>query len=244
MDMLRRMAMGVFDIARKNIEEKIKTHIDDLGIRNIDSIDVLEPKIGEIVRDNQHKRYMVVREKTDSQQGLLVGLDIVKERWYHCLTYCPYSRTVSAEGGCRLETESVSRTDGMANTLKIKNLDEHLRRNPESIGGCPAPIHEFPVFDLVKRHSKNTYIPAINELYDVFRNPEIQSRFRNAVVYRSNVTLLENATFKIWSSTDNDNNRKLFGEEAFSLLMNSDQSVIVQSARKDEILCVVLFKLY
>lgn len=242
MDMMRRMAMGVFDIAKKNIEEKIKSHIDELGIINIDNLDSLDPNIGEIVRDKQHNRYMVVREKTKFQHGLLAGLNMVKNMWYHCLTYCPYSRTVSADGGCRFVTGSISRTDGMANTLKIQSLNEFLRRNPESIGGCPAPIHEFPIFDGIKCHNEGAYIPAIDELYDVFRNHEIQSIYRNAVALCNNNFLLKDTAFKIWSSTDNDNNRKLFGEEAFSLLLNSDLSVIAQSVRKDEMLFVVLFK--
>lgn len=244
MDIWQRMAKGVFDIAKKNIEDNIKIHIDDLGIINVDSVDGFELKIGETVRDNLHKRYMVVSEKTEFKPGILVSLNLVKKMWYHRLTYCPYSRSVSADGGCRIDTDSVSRTNGVSNTLKIHNIEEYLRSNPESIDGCPAPIHEFPAFDFVKHYGKCTYIPAIEELYDVFHNTEIQSLFRDAVAIQSKDPLLKEATFKIWSSTDNNNNRNLLGEEAFSLLLNSDQSVIVQSARKDEILCVVLFKRY
>lgn len=244
MDMLHRMAKGAFDIAKKKIEEKIKSRIDDIGVVNIDNVSGIGLRIGEIVRDNRHRRYMVVREKTESQRGILVSLDMVKNMWYHRLTYCPYSRSVSADGGCRIETESVSRTDGMYNTFKIQSLDEYLRCNPESIGGCPAPIHEFPAFALVKCHGKSAYIPAIEELYDVFRNAEIQSLFRDAIAIHSKEPLLKAAVLKIWSSTDNDKNRKLFGEEAFSLLLDADLSVIAQSVRKDEVLYVVIFKQY
>lgn len=244
MDILRKLAAVAFDVTKKNIESMIKIHIDDLGIVNIDENNGMGLKLGEVVRDCKHNKFMVVREKTDYKYGLLTSLNLVKKKWYHCLTYCPYSRSVSADGGCRIETEALSRTDGFANTLSIQKMDVYLRNNPESIGGCPAPIHEFPAFDLIQSHSKGVYIPAIEELYDVFRDTNIQSLFRGSLFFKGGVSIRKDSAFKIWSSTDNCSSIGQFGQEAISLLLENNMSLIAQSARKDEDLFVVLFRRY
>lgn len=199
-------------------------------------------KIGDFVRDASAEQfYMVVKPKTQTHDGTLAILQISYLEWNYRLTYCPYSKTVSKDGGCRIKTNAYNRNNGENNTELIQTLYDELESEEHDPWGCPPPIHKFPAFTFVRRLKEDAYIPAIEELYDIFNNANLKYRLFSLINTCQPDSISEDENIKIWSSTDNINKNR-FDEEALSLLTGPNITPIVQSIRKAEKAYVFPFK--
>lgn len=197
-------------------------------------------QFGDFVRDGKSV-YMVARPRTESKDGILIALPISFDKWYYCLTYCPYSKTVSEDGGCRIKTEALNRVDGRINTAAILKLDHDLTYQKHNPYGCPADIHKFPAFQLVKKAGEGSYIPAIEELYATFRNTDILVKLNELCQKCGGHQFNLEEEIVIWSSTDNKNEMTI-GEEALALVVTTESPRVVRSMTKNAEANILLFK--
>lgn len=195
---------------------------------------------GDLVRDDK-KCYIVAKPRIADRDGILVALQSGMDKWYYRLTYCPYSKTVSQDGGCRLETKANDRTNGLFNTTTLLQLDHDLAYQEHNPYGCPPPIHRFPALEYVKKVGDDIYMPAIEELYDIFIETDIRPRLNEFIQKIGGTSIPTDTEVLIWSSTDNQN-KSVFGEEALALVLTPNTQPVVRSMPKNNEAHILLIK--
>lgn len=246
MSILRSLGKTALDIAKSRISDCVKKAQLGLEAVTLTKDNMYSLHAGDFVRMDSGKQfYMVVKPKTEVDEGVLAVLRTSSAEWYYRLEYDPYLGELARDWSedpkqCRDEAGADSKANGLINTdliLKHKCAleTEGLERN--SYLGCPAPIHYFPALDFVKGLGGNCYLPAIQELHDIFHDEIILSRLLELL---SLCGYELDEEINIWSSTENTN-PPCGGAEAFSLLSSTRSPAIVQSRLKSKSAYVIPF---
>ena len=195
--------------------------------------------LGDFVRDAD-EFYMVMRPKSETEDGVLAALNVRLAKWYYRLKYSPYSRLDSDDDGCRLGTGAYNRLDGRINTTTILKLNHDLVPIAYDPYRCPPDSHFFPAFNFVEDIA-GTYIPAIEELHDIFISKDVLAKLNERLQECLSGTIPTDVDVLIWSSTDNRSNLA-YGGEALALMLRPDKHIIVQSIPKNKEAIVLPFK--
>ena len=242
MSILKSLGKFAFEAAKSEISNRAKKVRLASEAVPITQDNMYSLKVGDFVRDTPAEQfYMVLRPKTTTDDGVLAILNVTYLEWYYRLTYCPYSKTISDDGGCRIKTDAYNRSEGKYNTELIMDIYRKLESEEHDPWGCPPPINKFPAFDFVHRLRDNAYVPAIEELYELFINADLKRRLIFLINKCQQDSIPEDENIKIWSSTDN-NNPNRFDEDALSIMIGPNITPIVQSIRKAEKAYVIPFK--
>lgn len=229
----------------KGAVERRRRKEDFDGLSTIIEGNELTIQEGDFVRDD-NGYYMVVKSRTEYSKGILVLIDNLKQcEWFLAYEYCPYCR------GLRLhspdesiayaeKSESYSKHDGKSNTQKVESLKTKFDNKSaewDTYLSGPSPNYRFPVLDFIKSKGDDFYIPAIHELYDLFMNKQLASRFTELFNLTGNCLP---AKFYIWSSTENTNTS--YSQDILTLLVSDNVGPIVQSHNKVETAFIIPFK--
>lgn len=237
--MFKKIGKFALDIAKARGEEAIRRSLLYADAVPLADDNALDLKAGDLVRERLSFG-MIVKPKTRAAEGILAVLRAEARDWYHKFEYCPYSRTVSADGGCQIKTGAYDRSDGRANTALVFKLEHELLAEERGLGGCPAPSHRFPAFDFVEGISRRAYVPAIEELRDAWQNSEMGTRLLRLIERCGTEPLPVEDGIRIWSSTDNRDCSSF--DEALLLDVGPNGAPAVRSAKKQEKAFVIPFK--
>lgn len=162
MNILKSLGKFAYEAAKSEISNRAKKVSLASEAVPITQDNIYSLKVGDFVRDTSAEQfYMVLRPKTTTDDGVLAILNVTYLEWYYRLTYCPYSKTISDDGGCRIKTDAYNRSEGKYNTELIMDIYRKLESEEHDPWGCPPPINKFPAFDFVHRLRDNAYVPAI-----------------------------------------------------------------------------------
>lgn len=247
MSILKSLGKFAFEAAKSEISNRAKKVRLASEAVPITQDNMYSLKVGDFVRDTTAKQfYMVLRPKTITDDGILAILQSSSVEWYYRLEYDPYLGDLARDWSedpekCRDKTGADSKVNGEVNTENIikhqQTLElEKAKHNAFTCG--PAPIHYFPVIDLIKESGNNCYLPAIAELYDIFSDKTILNKLLELLSHFGH-ELDDN--INIWSSTENTN-YPCYGEEAFSVLFSQQSAAVVQSRLKSQKAYVIPFK--
>ena len=200
-------------------------------------------QIGDFVRDADGY-YMVVRPKSETEEGVLAVLNIKSAEWCFRLAcrgmlFTPQS--LSIDSGCHLEAGVCNRVDGRVNTRTILNPNRESGREEDLPVSIRRGLYCFPAFNFVRDIAGGAYIPAIEELYDIFISKDMLPKLNERLQECLSGTIPTDVDVLIWSSTDNRSNLA-YGGEALALMLRPDKHIIVQSIPKNKEAIVLPFK--
>lgn len=213
----------------------------------INSSNAYECNVGDFVRFE--KQYcMVIKKKTKYSKGMVMSLDLQQVQWHYQLTYNPYVKLVSDDGGCDIITNAVSNIDGQYNTMEVLKMIKKLGSTEYDPYRCPPNTYHFPIFEYIKIMGEGWYVPSINELKENLEDKTLQQRLQYLYTKVQN-TILDKETdpiklpLYIWSSTDykRGNNRNYGESDALALLLSNDGTVKILSKLKNEKLMATFF---
>ncbi len=237
MGLLKSIGRHVLREAPKMIKEQLDK-LEWKRVLDADSIalthdNAFDCKLGDFVRFGDYY-CMVIKSKTALSDGCLLLLDMPLLQWHYQLSYCPYSKTMSEDGGCGIETAAISRSDGRLNSRIVAQFYYDIEHKEHDPWNCPPNRIYFPAFDRLNELGKDWYIPAIEELYDTLKEKSVQSRLFQ-LLHKVNKNSIEFPLY-FWSSTDNGctPNRRTFESDALALLVSENGTIMSQSLLKNE----------
>lgn len=226
---LREFGKSLIDVAKDNAVDALnKRFLKDVPFIGKENEYTL--KLGDVVRD-ANGYYMVVRPKSEKAEGVLAALKIKPAVWCFRFTYREYE--IMSFTWYYLEEAACNRVDGRVNTSAILNRGHAPGNEGEQISSNRDGIYFYPAFDFVKRMGEDIYIPAIEELYDIFSRREVLPKLNERLQEYWRRTIASDVDVLIWSSTDNRSNLAR-GGEALALLLRPGKHIIVQSVPKDK----------
>lgn len=170
---------------------------------------------------------MVVKKKTMDSSGIVVLLETPLKKWHYQMSYNPYAQLVCDDGGCNLKTKAVNLSDGVSNTNLVKQKQTELRDCSCNPYICPHDYY-FPLFDFQNKYGDKWFVPAIDELSEIFNNAYTRNRFKELSTKAGNtIDSLKNV--RLWSSTEQTDNSSL----AYCLSMIENQQPNVETSLKD-----------
>ncbi len=134
--------------------------------------------------------------------GVIASLQLKACQWLYSEAYNPYTRGLANIGECKLDTGAYSRVDGRDNQQKVVTIVKKENSVKPSAYGCPPSKHHIPAFDECSSLGEGWFLPAIEELYDMFMNPEVVVRWKEKAGFLIDVDLMKKDLL-LWSSTEN-----------------------------------------
>lgn len=181
---------------------------------------------------------MVGKKKTIDSSGIIILLKTPLKKWHYQMSYNPYVKLVSDDGGCNFKTWAISPIDGNSNTNLVKQKQNELYEVMCNPYRCPHDYY-FPLFDFQNKYGDQWYVPSIDELSEVFSNVNMWNRF-NELLTKADKAVESSKNVRLWSSTEYTDN----GSLAHCLSICENQQPKIEVSLKDEECYAILCKCF
>lgn len=192
--------------------------------------------VGDLVIQNKTLA-VVVDEKTIATIAAQEG------KWQFMNLYCPYLHEVGYNGDCGLKTQATSRSNGAENQFLVESLIRQLESHTRNTYGCPPPEYYIPAFDFCSSLGAGWYLPAFDELWNMFSNPLVAAAWRKYASLQSGKDYTKRE-LQIWSSTDNGHptsENDVNYTEALALTVSAEGKLSEHSKIKSQPAMIIAF---